>query len=65
MDTLISMIRSVRNKFSFSAGLFVSMLLCVTEAPAQGRKVNFEKQVLPFFASEKCTLLNQNNAKLD
>ena len=42
------MIRSVRNKFSFSAGLFVSLLLCVTEAPAQGRKVNFAKQVLPF-----------------
>lgn len=42
------MIRLVCNKISFSVWLFVSSLLLVAEAPAQGRKVNFEKQILPF-----------------
>ncbi len=42
------MIRSYFRRISFSLSLLASLLCLVAEAPAQGRKVNFEKQVLPF-----------------
>lgn len=42
------MINSFHKQISFALCLLGSLLFSATESPAQGRKVNFEKQIWPF-----------------